>query len=106
MSDCARIDVVEMADKQLGSKRCSGGRKRATALKLTWWEWDTSGCAQTDVVEVADERLGLKRHSGGRKRAIVLKLTWWEWDTSGRAQIDAVGEGERVGVGHEWSGSN
>ena len=52
MSSCARIDVVGVGDEQLGSKQHGGDRRRAVALELTWWEWDTSGRAQIDTVGV------------------------------------------------------
>ena len=35
-------------------------------LKLTRWEWDTSGRARVDTVEVVNELSGTKRRGGGR----------------------------------------
>ena len=58
MSDRARVDTVEVADKQSGLKRRGGCRRQVFALELTWWEWDTSGRARIDVVGEGDERSG------------------------------------------------
>ena len=70
MSDWARVDTVEVVGERSGLKRRGGGRRRAIALKLTRWEWDTSGQARVDTVEVVNELSGTKRHGGGRRRAI------------------------------------
>ena len=53
-SDRARVDTVEVVDEQSGSKGRGGGRRRAIALELTWWECDMSGQAQTDAVGEGD----------------------------------------------------
>ena len=59
MSNWARVDMVEVADKWSGPKRCGGGRRQAFVLELTWWEWDMSSWAQIDMVEEGDEQSGL-----------------------------------------------
>ena len=57
MGNQDRKDTVGVGHERSGSKRCSGGRRQAIGLELTWWEWDMSSRARIDMVVVGHKQL-------------------------------------------------
>ena len=45
MSVCARVDMVEVDGKHVGSNGHDGGGRQAFGLYLRQWRWEMSICA-------------------------------------------------------------